>query len=55
MPQARRQDRHVVDAERAGAIAAVAFYRKWGFEVVGEHLFMLGDDPQRDLLMRRVT
>lgn len=34
---------------------AIAFYRKWGFEVVGEHTFMLGDDPQRDLLMRRVT
>ena len=32
---------------------AIAFYRKWGFEVVGEHVFMLGDDPQRDLLMRR--
>ena len=34
---------------------AIAFYRKWGFEVVGEHVFMLGDDPQRDLLMRRAT
>lgn len=34
---------------------AIAFYRKWGFEAVGEHVFMLGDDPQRDLLMRRVT
>jgi ribosomal protein S18 acetylase RimI-like enzyme len=34
---------------------AISFYRKWGFEVVGEHVFMLGDDPQRDLLMRRVT
>jgi ribosomal protein S18 acetylase RimI-like enzyme len=33
---------------------AIAFYRKWGFEVVGEHVFMMGDDPQRDLLMRRV-
>jgi ribosomal protein S18 acetylase RimI-like enzyme len=32
---------------------ALAFYRKWGFEVVGEHTFMLGNDPQRDLLMRR--
>lgn len=31
---------------------AIAFYRKWGFEVVGEHVFMMGDDPQRDLLMR---
>lgn len=32
---------------------ALAFYRKWGFEVVGEHIFKVGDDPQRDLLMRR--
>jgi ribosomal protein S18 acetylase RimI-like enzyme len=32
---------------------ALAFYRKWGFEVVGAHIFKVGDDPQRDLLMRR--
>ncbi len=32
---------------------ALAFYRKWQFEVIGEHVFMLGDDPQRDLVMRR--
>ena len=32
---------------------AQAFYRKWGFAVVGEHIFRLGDDPQRDLLMSR--
>ena len=32
---------------------ALAFYRKWGFEVVGEHIFKVGADPQRDLLMRR--
>ena len=32
---------------------ALAFYRKWGFEVVGEHTFKVGDDPQRDLIMRR--
>jgi ribosomal protein S18 acetylase RimI-like enzyme len=32
---------------------ALAFYRKWEFEVVGEHIFKVGDDPQRDLLMRR--
>ena len=32
---------------------AVAFYRKWGFDVAGTHTFMLGDDPQRDLVMRR--
>jgi ribosomal protein S18 acetylase RimI-like enzyme len=54
----------LVRAEVAGSAAlwlgvwernprAVAFYRKWGFDVVGEHIFMLGDDPQRDLVMRR--
>jgi ribosomal protein S18 acetylase RimI-like enzyme len=32
---------------------ALAFYRKWGFDVVGEHTFNLGDDPQRDFMMRR--
>jgi diamine N-acetyltransferase len=32
---------------------ALAFYRKWAFDVVGEHTFRLGDDPQRDLIMRR--
>jgi diamine N-acetyltransferase len=32
---------------------ALAFYRKWGFEIVGEHTYNVGDDPQRDLLMRR--
>ena len=32
---------------------AVAFYEHAGFKVFGEHRFLLGDDPQRDLLMRR--
>jgi GNAT superfamily N-acetyltransferase len=32
---------------------ALAFYRKWGFDLGGEHTFKLGDDPQRDLIMRR--
>jgi ribosomal protein S18 acetylase RimI-like enzyme len=32
---------------------ALAFYRKWDFEIVGEHTFLLGDDPQRDVIMRR--
>jgi diamine N-acetyltransferase len=32
---------------------ALAFYRKWGFDVVGEHTFNLGDDIQRDFMMRR--
>ena len=30
---------------------AIAFYRKCGFTVVGDHLFMLGQDRQRDLIM----
>lgn len=30
---------------------AIAFYEKSGFEVVGEHVFTLGSDPQRDLIM----
>jgi len=32
---------------------ALAFYRKWRFSVIGEHIFKVGDDPQRDLLMCR--
>lgn len=32
---------------------AIAFYRKLGFVVVGEHTFLLGSDRQRDLVMRR--
>lgn len=33
---------------------AIAFYRKWGFEVVGDHTFMMGDEAQRDVVMRLV-
>lgn len=32
---------------------AQAFYRKWEFRMVGEHVFQLGSDPQTDLLMER--
>ena len=32
---------------------AQAFYRKWNFRAVGEHVFQLGSDPQRDILMQR--
>lgn len=32
---------------------ALAFYRKWGFDVVADHVFTVGNDPQRDLIMRR--
>jgi ribosomal protein S18 acetylase RimI-like enzyme len=30
---------------------AMAFYRKFGFEIVGSQAFMLGNDRQRDLVM----
>jgi ribosomal protein S18 acetylase RimI-like enzyme len=30
---------------------AIAFYRKFGFEVVGSHPFMLGNERQRDVVM----
>jgi ribosomal protein S18 acetylase RimI-like enzyme len=32
---------------------AISFYERWGFVVVGEQDFVLGDDVQRDLLMAR--
>jgi ribosomal protein S18 acetylase RimI-like enzyme len=32
---------------------AIAFYRKWGFAEVGAHTFVVGDDPQRDLVLCR--
>jgi GNAT superfamily N-acetyltransferase len=32
---------------------AQAFYRKWNFHEVGEHIFQLGSDPQRDIVMQR--
>lgn len=31
----------------------IAFYRKCGFAEAGDHVFLLGTDPQRDLLMIR--
>lgn len=33
---------------------AIAFYKKWGFREVGEQTFMLGDEPQRDLIMELI-
>jgi diamine N-acetyltransferase len=30
---------------------AIDFYAKWGFKEVGTHIFMLGNDPQRDFVM----
>jgi diamine N-acetyltransferase len=32
---------------------AIAFYRKWGFEDVGEMVFVLGSDVQTDRVMAR--
>ena len=32
---------------------AIAFYRKFGFLEVGEHVFPVGSDPQRDIVMAR--
>ena len=32
---------------------AVAFYQKHGFQIVGEHTFQLGGDPQHDWVMVR--
>lgn len=32
---------------------AIDFYIKWGFEKFGTHVFMLGDDPQLDWLMKK--
>lgn len=32
---------------------AIAFYRKCGFVEVGDHVFPLGNDPQRDIVMAR--
>lgn len=32
---------------------AQAFYRKWNFRAVGQQVFQLGSDPQRDIVMER--
>jgi ribosomal protein S18 acetylase RimI-like enzyme len=32
---------------------ALAFYEKMAFNRVGEHVFPLGHDPQRDIIMLR--
>lgn len=37
----------------SGNSRAIAFYKKWGFEIVGEQTFLVGTDPQRDVLMLR--
>lgn len=32
---------------------AIAFYERWGFVTVGSHLFRLGSEDQRDLILTR--
>jgi len=39
----------------SGNARAIAFYRKWGFEVVGSQEFLVGADAQKDFLMQRRT
>jgi len=34
-------------------LRAQAFYKKYGFQVVGQHIFKLGNDEQIDLIMAR--
>lgn len=34
---------------------AISFYRKLGFIEVGKHIFQVGSDPQRDIIMKRST
>jgi ribosomal protein S18 acetylase RimI-like enzyme len=34
-------------------LRAQAFYARQGFTVVGDHTFLLGSDPQRDLIMEK--
>lgn len=35
----------------SGNARAIAFYKRWGFRVAGEHDFIVGTDRQRDSLM----
>lgn len=30
---------------------AIEFYKKWGFQEAGTHIFTVGSDPQRDFIM----
>jgi diamine N-acetyltransferase len=32
---------------------AIAFYKRWGFRIVGTHQLLVGADPQKDFIMRR--
>ncbi len=33
---------------------AIDFYKKWGFEIFATHIFLLGEDPQTDWLMKKL-
>ncbi len=33
--------------------AAISFYQKWGYDIVGEHEFIVGTDVQHDYIMAR--
>jgi ribosomal protein S18 acetylase RimI-like enzyme len=35
-------------------VKALHFYKKYGFETFGSHIFMLGTDAQTDLLMKKI-
>jgi len=32
---------------------AIAFYKRWGFRIVGTQIFLVGSDPQKDFVMQR--
>jgi diamine N-acetyltransferase len=34
-------------------ISSIEFYKRWGFETFGSHIFRLGTDDQTDLLMKK--
>jgi diamine N-acetyltransferase len=36
-------------------VKAIRFYEKHGFEVFDKHIFWVGDDPQQDLILRRLV
>ena len=36
-------------------IAAIDFYKRWGFEIFGEQDFLLGNDLQKDWLMKKLV
>ena len=49
----RRKSQHVWLGVWERNPRAIAFYRKLGFVGIGEHIFQLGSDQQRDIIMLR--